>query len=214
MGEITLVRHGQANSQATDEASYDRLSELGWEQGRLLGAYFETSGQQFDHVYCGTLRRHIETAKAAGFEAPKQDARLNELDYFNLGAALESTHGVPFPGPDDFAAHIPQVLEAWHKAEIMGVESFAAFEARVTGVLQEAARPGARVLCVTSGGVIGMVMRHLLRLDPARMAHVMLPIFNTSIHRVSVRDHGAILAGFNATPHLDAPDQIHKKTNF
>ena len=31
MTQITLVRHGQANSNARDEASYDRLSELGWE---------------------------------------------------------------------------------------------------------------------------------------------------------------------------------------
>jgi broad specificity phosphatase PhoE len=29
MGEIILVRHGQANSTATDEAGYDRLSDLG-----------------------------------------------------------------------------------------------------------------------------------------------------------------------------------------
>src|SRR6056297_1588106 len=29
VAEIILVRHGQANSHATDEASYDQLSELG-----------------------------------------------------------------------------------------------------------------------------------------------------------------------------------------
>ena len=142
------------------------------------------------------------------------DPRLNEMDYFNLGQALEDVHGVPFPGPDEFAAHVPQVMEAWHRAEIKGVETFASFEERVTSVLQEAAQPGVRVLCVTSGGVIGMIMRHLLDLDPRRMAHVLLPIMNTSVHRVRVIPQGPILAGFNAIPHLDDPDREHARTHY
>lgn len=136
------------------------------------------------------------------------------MDYFNLGRALEDVHGVPFPGPAEFAAHVPQVMEAWHRAEIKGLETFASFEERVTSVLQEAAQPGVRVLCVTSGGVIGMIMRHLLNLDPRRMAHVLLPIMNTSVHRVHVIPQGPILAGFNAIPHLDEPARAHARTHF
>jgi broad specificity phosphatase PhoE len=105
-------------------------------------------------------------------------------------------------------------MEAWHRAEILGNETFDAFEARVTGVLAEAAAPGRRVLCITSGGVIGMMIRHLLRLDPTRMAHVLLPILNTSVHRVQVMPHGTILAGFNAVPHLDAPGRAHARTHY
>ena len=37
MGELTLIRHGQANSGATTEEDYDRLSDLGHTQARLLG---------------------------------------------------------------------------------------------------------------------------------------------------------------------------------
>jgi broad specificity phosphatase PhoE len=51
------------------------------------------------------------------------------------------------------------------------------------------------VLCVTSGGVIGMMVRHLLDLDPARMAHLLVPIRNSSIHRVAVLAQGTILSG-------------------
>jgi broad specificity phosphatase PhoE len=136
------------------------------------------------------------------------------MDYFNLGQALEDVHGVPFPGPEDFAAHVPQVMEAWHRAEIKGVESFASFEDRVTSVLQEAAQPGVRVLCVTSGGVIGMIIRHLLDLNPTRFAHVLLPIMNSSVHRVHVIPQGPILASFNAIPHLDQADRAHAKTHY
>lgn len=214
MGEIILVRHGQANSGATDEESYDKLSDLGHQQARWLGDYLRDREAPFDKVIAGSLRRHRETAAGIGYADPQIDVRLNEMDYFNLGQALEDVHGVPFPGPEEFAAHVPQVMEAWHRAEIMGVETFASFEARVTGVLKEAAAPGVRVLCVTSGGVIGMIIRHLLNLDPTRMAHVLLPIMNSSLHRIHVIPQGPILAGFNAVPHLDHPDRSHALTHY
>lgn len=214
MGEILFVRHGQANSGAKDEDSYDKLSDLGHQQARWLGEYLNRRETPFDKVISGSLRRHRETATGMGFGDPMIDPRLNEMDYFNLGRALHDVHGVPMPGPDQFAAHIPQVMEAWHRAEIQGVETFASFEERVTGVLQEAAQPGVRVLCVTSGGVIGMIMRHLLRLDPTRLAHVLLPIMNTSLHRVHVIPQGPILASFNAVPHLDHPDRASAVTHY
>jgi broad specificity phosphatase PhoE len=214
MGEIILVRHGQANSAARDEADYDRLSDLGHQQAAWLGDYLRDREAPFDKIISGSLRRHRETAAGLGYDAPVIDARLNEMDYFNLGRALQDVHGVPFPGPEDFAAHVPQVMQAWHRAEIMGVETFASFETRVTSVLAEAAKPGARVLCITSGGVIGMILRHLLDLDPTRMAHVLLPIMNSSLHRVHVIPQGPILASFNAVPHLDRPDRAHALTHF
>jgi broad specificity phosphatase PhoE len=213
MGEIILVRHGQANSTATDEAGYDRLSDLGRRQAEWLGQWFAGQGERFDLVLSGTLNRHLGTAEAMG-QRPEVDPRLNEMDYFNLSRALTETRGKGPVSQSDFAAHIADVMEAWHRAEILGAETFDAFEARVIGVLAEAAAPGRRILCVTSGGVIGMMIRHLLRLDPTRMAHVLLPILNTSIHRVQVMPHGTILAGFNATPHLDTLERAHARTHF
>jgi len=214
MGEIILVRHGQANSAATDEESYDKLSDLGHQQARWLGDYLRDREAPFDTVISGSLRRHRETAAGIGYDDPQIDPRLNEMDYFNLGQSLQDVHGVPFPGPEEFAAHVPQVMEAWHRAEIKGVETFASFEDRVTSVLQEAAQPGVRVLCVTSGGVIGMIIRHLLDLNPTRFAHVLLPIMNSSVHRVHVIPQGPILASFNAIPHLDQADRVHAKTHY
>ena len=210
------MRHGQANSTATNEADYDRLSDLGHQQAAWLGDHLRAHEAPFDLVLTGTLRRQQQTAQAMGEmgAAPQTDARLNEMDYFTLGKALESHHGVPMPAPDEFITHVPQVLEAWHRAEIAGQESFADFETRVTGVLQMATQPGKRVLCVTSGGVIGMIIRHLLDLSLTRMAHVLDPIRNTSVHRIQVQPVGAILAGYNATPHLDAPDRLHAHTRF
>ncbi|WP_099827080.1 histidine phosphatase family protein [Oceaniglobus indicus] len=214
MGEIVLVRHGQANSAAKTEADYDRLSDLGHRQAEWLGDWFRDQGEVFDDTFCGSLNRHHQTADAMGAGERHEDPRLNEMDYFNLGHALEASHGVPFPGPDEFAAHVPQVMNAWHDAQIMGNETFAAFESRITAALTEAATEGRRVLCITSGGVIGMVMRHILQLDPTRLAHVLLPIRNTSVHRLWIRDDAMILSGFNATPHLDRADRAAARTTY
>lgn len=214
MGVITLVRHGQANSAASDEAGYDRLSDLGHQQARWLGDWLRDQEEQFDLVLSGSLRRHRQTAAGMGWEQPEIDPRLNELDYFNLGQALQDAHGIPPASPENFVDHFIAVLHAWERAEICGNETFESFESRVSGILQEAAQPGRQVLCITSGGVIAMIIRHLLDLDLTRMAHVSLPILNTSIHRIHVRQVGTILAGYNAVPHLDRADRTHAQTHY
>jgi broad specificity phosphatase PhoE len=216
LGELVLVRHGQANSAAADEDSYDRLSDLGHQQARWLGEWLRAHEASFDRVLMGSLRRHRETAAGIGDlgVTAEIDERLNELDYFNLARAHASHTGRAAPTPDTFVSHITDIMQAWHRAEIQGNESYVDFEARVANVLDLAATPGKRVLCITSGGVIGMMARHILNLDPARMAHLLVPIRNCSIHRVMVRPEARILAGFNATPHLDSPDRLHARTEY
>lgn len=216
MGELVLIRHGQANSAAQDEAGYDRLSDLGRQQARWLGDWLRSHDRPFDRVLTGSLRRHRDTLAEMGDMGaePEIDDRLNELDYFNLAQAHARATGKPAPTPDTFVSHITDIMQAWHRAEIQGNESYAAFESRVAEMLTLAARPGRRVLCITSGGVIGMMARHLLDLDPARMAHLLVPIRNASIHRVMVLKEAQILAGFNATPHLDSPDRLHARTEY
>lgn len=213
MGEIILVRHGQANSHATTEEDYDRLSALGHQQAAWLGDWFRQMGYGFDHIVSGTMRRHRETVAGLGLTAD-EDPRLNEIDYYTLSDALYRVKGEPLPTGDTFAVHMPKVLAAWKAAEIAGAEPYHAFEDRVATLLADAAQPGRTVLCVTSGGVIGMVLRHVLDLDILKMSHVMLPIFNSSIHRLHVRDGQTYLAGYNAIPHLDAPDRAAARTHY
>jgi broad specificity phosphatase PhoE len=213
MGEIILVRHGQANSAATTEAEYDRLSDRGHRQAELLGLWFRDHGYAFDHILSGTLRRHRETVAGIGLEAD-EDPRLNELDYYKLTDDLHRTKGEPYPTDETFVDHMPKVFAAWAAAEIDGAESYQNFESRIAELLAEAAVPGRRLLAVTSGGVIGMVLRHVLDLDILRMSHVMLPIWNTSIHRLHVRGNHTMMAGFNAIPHLDRPELADMRTHY
>lgn len=213
MGEILLVRHGQANNKATTEVDYDRLSDLGHIQAEWLGEWLRAHGRSFDHIVSGTLTRHRQTVGAMGYDAD-EDARLNELDYYTLTDALHRLKGEPWPTGEDFVDHMPKVFAAWKAAEIEGAEPYHAFEDRVAELLADAAQPGRQVLCITSGGVIGMVLRHLLDLDLMKMSRVMLPIWNTSLHRLHVREGETILAGFNAIPHLETPDRAHARTQY
>src|SRR5262245_40932853 len=79
MSTLTLIRHGQARAFENDP---DRLSPLGEEQSRRLGAYWAQSGICFDEVYTGTLERQKATARIVGehvnLPAPVADPDFNE----------------------------------------------------------------------------------------------------------------------------------------
>ncbi len=215
MGELYLVRHGQANSGATTEADYDRLSDLGHTQAALLGNWMRAHEDPFDLVLSGTMRRHRETADGMGYTPELFDKRLNEMEYFALVRDMKVHHDVDPPETsEDFVTHMPQTLAAWEQATINGVESFVTFESRINDALTEAAKPGKRVLCVTSGGVISMVMRGALGLDTQQMANILLPIFNSSLHKFRIRPEGTFLSAFNAIPHLDPPELSDHRTHF
>lgn len=218
MVEITLVRHGQAQTGAKDEASYDRLSGLGVQQAEWLGAHLAEMGQAFDRVISGPKRRQRETAErivsALGLPMD-EDERLDEMDYFGLSKSMKETHALPMPTDrDGFLTHVAEVIQAWDAGLIASpAESFEAFEARVKGVIAEAEATGGRVMLVTSGGVIGMAMRVLLRLDLASYTRVLLQINNTSLHRYVKAGEMLVLDTFNAVPHLERADRQHAKTH-
>ena len=68
MGQIYLVRHGQASF---GSANYDQLSTLGYEQARLLGQWYANSRQSFQRVVVGGMARHRQTADTCLAELPK-----------------------------------------------------------------------------------------------------------------------------------------------
>ncbi|WP_166417274.1 histidine phosphatase family protein [Cochlodiniinecator piscidefendens] len=216
MTEITLVRHGQANSGAKDEKSYDRLSDLGHQQANWLGTYLAAE-HQYDHVVCGTLLRQRQTADGIPFASEKtrkSDDRLNEMSYFSLGEALDQQKGITFPNSvTEFQQHVPKVLDHWINGEIDGpYETYGAFETRIISALLDAAQSGSRVLCVTSTGVITAVVRHILNLSPAQAAKVFLATSHTSLHRITISGEDLHLGQFGSTPHLDTPERAHART--
>lgn len=214
MSHLTFVRHGQANSKSKDEASYDKLSELGHQQTAWLGQYFDSIDERFDRVYSGTLRRHRETAVSMGFAEPMQDARLNEVAYFDLSAKMHAQFGIKRPeGRDEFIEHLPMVFTAWREGQIKDtLESYAQFEDRVGEVLYEIGAGEGRALVATSGGWIAMAIKVAMGLQLSAMARLALTIHNSSVHQMHPIGAGLTLTQFNAVPHLADPDRQYAKT--
>ncbi|PYG29110.1 histidine phosphatase family protein [Pelagimonas varians] len=219
MSHITLVRHGQANTEARDELSYDQLSDLGMQQARWLGDHFRQTGEVFARVYTGTLKRHIQTADGIAADcaaAVVRDARLNEMQYFDVAQQLEKQHGLPIPKErEGFIEHLPVLFRYWQEDRIENIpEKFSDFEARVGEAMTEIAAGEGRALVVTSGGLIGMAMRIILRLDIEALSHMCLSIENSSLHRVQPLTTGLAMTQFNAIPHLDTPERAFARTHL
>ncbi len=219
MPHITLVRHGQANTHARDEVSYDKLSDLGHQQARWLGGHMQASGEQFQRVYCGTMQRHVETATSMGADTHAdilRDARLNEFAYFTLSQLMQEQHGVSVPTErEGFVAHLPAVLGAWERGEIEGApETHDAFANRVRDAMAEIAAGQGRALVVTSGGLIGTVLRQTLSLDVSGWSQMCLAIMNTSVHRWQMVLGKPLLTQFNSVAHLETPERHHAQTHL
>ena len=219
MSQITLIRHGQAQTSARDEHGYDRLSPLGHQQAAWLGEHLAETREQVSRVYCGTLTRHLETATAMGAASHAgivQDARLNEMEFFTLAHLLSEQHGLHLPETrEGFVSYMPRLLAAWEAGEIDNPpETFAEFSARVTDAIAEISAGRGPALVVTSGGLIGMVLRQTMGLGTPAFARACIAIMNTSVHRLHRLGDDMALTQFNAVPHLDRPDRQFAETRL
>jgi broad specificity phosphatase PhoE len=221
MGVVLLVRHGQA-SFGTDD--YDVLSETGWEQARLLGAWLAGRGVTPDVVVRGGMRRHRETAEglAAGAGAAgvawsagvEVDPGWDEFDHLGVIAALDE--GVPAGELDRraFQQAFERATARWtaggHDADYP--EPWPAFVARVGASLAgacAAAGPGGTVVVVSSGGPIAAACAELVDPDGDDAAYARLwsrfntVTVNSSMTRVVVGSTGRRLLTFNEHPHLE-----------
>lgn len=217
MSHITLIRHGQANSLAKDEVSYDKLSDLGHQQARWLGSHLRDSQTHHTRLYTGTLIRHIETAEGmnTGME-PTRDARLNELEYFTLASLMQEQHDIPFPSEQGaFTTHLPMVFTYWRDGKIENPpETYREFQDRITDALSEIAQGDGPALVVTSGGLISNAMGQAMTLDIPATARMALAIMHTSMHRLFPIGGHLSPVLFNAVPHLDQADRRHAQTHI
>ena len=86
MSTLLMVRHGQASF---GEVEYDKLSEMGVTQSRLLGEYWGKRWQPFDALFTGAQKRQKDTllvlhkaCRKAGLELPEPvvNEAFNEYD--------------------------------------------------------------------------------------------------------------------------------------
>jgi len=217
MGAIYLIRHAQASFGAAD---YDQLSALGLMQARVLGQALKTRRPATDHVVCGTLRRHEQTAEgclqAMGLSARwDSDPGWNEYDHQDVLCVYEPRYRDPASMAADLAVSdnprrrfqeiFVLAMDRWasghHDAEYR--ESWPTFRARVEGALARVTgslgkSQGAMVF--TSGGpiaatcaaLLNMTARDALRLNTrlANAAVTKLLWSGSALHLSTVNEHG------------------------
>ena len=216
MSNVMIVRHGQANSEARDEASYDQLSPIGHQQAKWLGEYFGQIEPKFEKIYSGTLKRQIETAQGINqFGLPhEQNARLNEMDYFGLAADLERRHNIDYPTSQaEFAEQIKTILSFWKEGKISSpIETYEHFQNRILDVVLTALTSKEKVLLVSSAGVIAAVAATVLKVEEDHWFRLFLSVPHTSLNSFELIYNAPSLTQYCATPHLDLPERIHAKT--
>ncbi len=219
MGQLLLVRHGQASWAAAD---YDVLSETGWEQSRLLGRALAVRGVRPTVALSGGMRRHRETAEAClgafGDDVPLEtDPGWAEFDHVAMLAALPA----PFEGRTPTRAEFQEWFEAatdrWtagaHDGEY--AESFEAFTDRVGSALRRTAEAvgSGTALVLSSGGPVSWAVASLLTDEPderRRLWRRLNPVcVNSGVTRLVTGRRGVTMVSFNEHAHLDGtPDLL------
>jgi broad specificity phosphatase PhoE len=227
MGELVLVRHGQASFFGAD---YDELSAVGREQARALGRHWATHGVAFDSVYVGPRRRHRDTLEMVaevfaerGLKWPAA-RELPELDEHDGVAVLKHALGRPDaergametvdPGGADrervvreFFRRYREVMRDWARGvlDVPGVEPWAEFRRRSLRALDAMCVGNGSAVAFTSGGLVSSAAGWLLGLDEERVIELSAVLRNTGLSEVRFSGTRRSLISFNALPHLPDP---------
>lgn len=228
MGAIYLVRHGQASFGARD---YDQLSAIGTVQSQMLGHWLRQTDAKADRLFCGTLRRHHQTAQAclaAWQDQPTLAIDQNPaFDEFNhqeilirahpqfaeagyLEGFLRQKSDHPAGAPNDsrrafqkvFSNSVSRWVSGRHDHEYL--ESWPAFRNRCVAGLRQIRdlQTDNDVWIFTSGGPIAAMVGHVLGADDARILDLNWSILNSSITALVPARKRFLLHQFNSIAHL------------
>ncbi|WP_407538270.1 histidine phosphatase family protein [Deinococcus radiomollis] len=228
MSELLLIRHGQATPFEDDT---DRLSKLGEQQARAVGAFLTASSIAPSRVVHGPLVRQTRTAllaaEAAGgaWPAPETLPGLAEYDGDGMLRLLAPVLAERDPAfatllhdaetlrenelPDRnraFQKMLERLLNSYLLGETVhpGVETWAEFRGRVRSALEDilGGPNGSTVLAFTSGGVIGSVVAGVLDAPETSVLKLNWRVRNASVTRFTFGNGRISLDSFNETGHL------------
>ena len=220
MGAIYLVRHGQASFGAAD---YDRLSETGIEQARVLGEALRPRLPSVEVAVTGAMQRHRQTAEAClaamglalepravgGFDEfdHEQVLACYEPRYRDRAALAQDLARAPEPRrafQEIFARAVARWVGGRHEGEY--AEPWRVFRARAQAALEALAPPLGRsktALVFTSGGPIAAICAGLLGLADERSFELQWVLVNCGLCKVLSGRRGLTLASFNEHGHFE-----------
>lgn len=234
MSELIFVRHGQA---CFGQESYDKLSDLGIEQVKVLARHWQELGEQFDFIYSGSLLRQKETAngllclvKGEPDQAIVNPA-FNEYDGEPLMRSYLRNHAVseghefaqdsPSKDPKQFQQIFELATAKWIRNELEPAqggtqfEYWHSFKSRVHAVVNDIMQRhsgGSRVLISTSGGVIAMALQRVLQFPDEQVITTNWMVKNSSVTRVKYGNGKISLVQFNNLAHLEKAGMGHMVT--
>jgi broad specificity phosphatase PhoE len=224
MGNLYMIRHGQASF---GSANYDRLSETGRRQARIVAEHLLEIGLAPDALYAGGMERQKDTAGALLQLGRERGALLPGLRVetaFNeyssrqiiLSYAEELAGEEPSVAQDrngDYV-NVPALERLLEKVLLRwvnggngkpGIPTWEEFRARVVSGLKQVVAENGRgrtILLFTSGGPISAVLQTALGLSNEETLRAAWRIANGSVTRFLYNSERFSLASFNETAHL------------
>lgn len=220
MGAIYLIRHGQASFGMGD---YDKLSELGHEQARVLGQALCPRVPDVHAVVTGSMRRHRQTAEGCLQAMPcrvaaREHHDFNEFDHQEIIERYQPRYanrlrmaadlGKTLQPRKAFQQMYSQAVARWvsgaHDADY--TESWAAFRTRCLAAMQAlVARLGRSktALVVTSGGPITAVAQELLHIPDAHAFEITWTLANCGITKIIYGSGGMRVSTLNDHGHFE-----------
>jgi broad specificity phosphatase PhoE len=224
MGELFVIRHAQASFGQDD---YDRLSELGFRQARLLEAFFSRIGTRFQAIYSGSLKRQVDTAEPlrSCFRPDVSQQELSILPEFNeydSSAVIQTQLPHLIREDPSLEQDLPRLqtdrralqqildrsLSRWMSApeESEGLETWPTFNRRVqeglARILSESGL-GKTVVLVTSGGPLSAILKMALSLSDRETIELSWQVRNASVSTFKYNRERLTLSSFNNVAHLE-----------
>lgn len=223
MSLVHLVRHGQASA---GTANYDRLSDIGREQSRILGAWWLAQGFSPNAAFHGSLERQRDTASLSLqvladntlVSKAEEHAGLNEYDHRIIESRFAPDDTDYTPEAMSFEDYF-SIMSRWRDGQSSktvdpssAFEPWQDFKARGWNTLQELTGNGEKkseYVVFTSGGVIATTLATVLDLDFEHTIDAIWRIRNSSITTFQISKGKARLVSFNGIAHLQEQRKPH-----
>lgn len=224
MSEIYFVRHAQASF---GRENYDRLSDLGVKQAKILRDYFTHLGLTFHSAYSGSMKRQTGTANTVISRTMEDYSKLElriapEFNEYDSSSII--TSHLPHMTREDPSISealtrmytdrkaFQRVFEGAMLRWISGsyplptLETWGEFALRVragvTRVMEENGRRK-RIVIFSSGGPLSAVMQMALELSDEEALRLAWQIRNASVSTFKYNDSRVSLSSFNSVAHLE-----------
>ncbi len=200
-----MVRHGQARP---FDANPDKLSELGEEQARQLGAYWKKLDVTFDEVWSGSLERQLRTAEIALDITPQISEDWNEYDANGILHHFAPLYELDAGADRDkkFQKVFEPAVLAWQAAEDHPhVETWGTFRTRVIRGLRQIQQgsSGRKVALFTSGGPVAALVQEAIAGHARSFLELNWRVKNCSVTEFTFSKEKLSLDLFNSLAHLN-----------